>query len=100
MIAIYRPCLCVFFVIGCMSLGEAEEKLGPKRAEYDQWIRYYTEKLPTKGRPLKLAVTAIEHDEPQANSQDQIYLRQISYGCDVFAGGRVYNFTTPDIALF
>jgi len=42
--AIYRPCLCVLFVIRCFSLAWAEQKLSPSRTEYDKFLQTYTAK--------------------------------------------------------
>ncbi len=98
-----RSCLCVFFVIGCMSAW-TEDKPGPKRSEYDRFIQSYTGKVEPgwfpgpKGEfdrvqvPLKLIVTAIENDGPQANAQEPEFFLPTRYGCQVAADGRVYIF--------
>ncbi len=90
--AMCRSCLCVLFLIGCGPLAAAEEKPSPARSEYDQWVQLHAWKFPTEGPPLKMGVIAIEHDEPQANAQDLIYERKISYGCSVTADGRPYDY--------
>ena len=122
--AMCPPCLCVFSVIGCISLAGAEEKPGPSRTAYDQWVQTYRTGAPTGWFPgpedtpkrvpvpLRLVVTAIEGDEPQANGQEPVFPRQSSHGCQVAADGRVSHFyhgpmgskgggypTIPDAAL-
>ena len=91
--AICRLCLCVAFVISCVSAW-ADEKPSPKRSEYEQFIQPYMETAPQGWFPgpenrsekivhtsnvqvrLKLVVTAIEGDEPQAKGQEPIFFRE------------------------
>ena len=72
------------------------------RTEYAQWVKRYATGSPTGWFPgpdrasnvqvpLKLVVTAIEGDEPQANAELPIF-RQITYGCQVAVDWRVGHF--------
>jgi hypothetical protein len=82
--------IVVIFLFGCSA----------STADYDQWVKRYTTDPTTgwfpgpKGTaknvqvPLKLVVTAVEGDAPQAMAQE----RQRSYGCEVAADGRVSFF--------
>jgi WD40 repeat protein len=88
--AMCRSCLCVVVVIGC-GAAQAEENPSPKRSEYERWVKFYSASS-TEGKPPRLVVTALEHDEPQANAQDLIYQRAIGYGCSVTADGGSYDF--------
>ena len=89
--AMCRPCLCVLFMIGCISLAKADEKPNPKRTEYDRFLQPFTAKAPSEV-PLKLIVTAIEGDEAQAGTQEPDISREVSYGCEILADGEVQNF--------
>lgn len=97
--AVCRPCLCMVVVIGCIA-AQAEEKPGPKRSEYDQFIQPYMAKAKPgrfpgpKGTsdkiqvPLRLIVTAIAGDEPQANTREPEFLRQGESRCEVSVDGQ------------
>ena len=99
--AICRPGLCVFFVIGCFSVAQAEEKPSPTRNEYDQFIQSYTAKAepgwfagPKGGServqvPLKLIVTAIFDDDPQAHSPNRVFFGESRNECEIAPDGRV-----------
>ncbi len=107
----FRSCPCVFLVIGCFSVAQAEEKPGPQRgecgaaqpeekpgpsrAEYDKFLQTYTAKPQSwhfRGqKPLKLIVTAIMHDEPKANGELD-FDRLVRAGIDVSNDWQVYWF--------
>ena len=101
--AICRPCLFVVVVIGCIS-AQADEKPSPKRTEYDEWIKPCTAKAESgwfpgpKGAtanvetPLKLIVTVVENDEPQAKGEELSFSRKSVYGCQVAIDGQVRYF--------
>lgn len=94
--AMCRSCLCVVFVVGC-GAAQTEEKPGPQRAEYDRFIQPYTAEVPSgwfsgPKVPLKLIVTAIVGDDPQAHAKDPYNSRESRYGCQVATDGRVYHF--------
>ena len=98
--AMCRPCLCVLFVVGCISTAMAEEKPKRSQTEYDRWIQPYTTESRTSFFPVsedapknvqvptKLIVTALVGNEAEANEED----RQNSQGCQVAADGRVEFF--------
>ena len=96
MYAICRPCLCVLFVVGC-GAAQTEEKPGPQRAEYEQFIQSCIGNMPPgwfpgPKVPLKLIVTAIVGDDPQAHAKDPLNFDESRCGCQVATDGRVYHF--------
>ncbi len=101
---VLRASVSALLFTAWISLAGCQEKPSLERREYDQWIQTFRTGSPagwfpgpeglTKNVevPLKLVVTAIEGDEPQANRQEPILFRQSSHGCEVAADGRVSHF--------
>ena len=48
---IYRPALSAILVASWVALAGAEEKPGPAQAEYDQWVKCYTDESRTAPFP-------------------------------------------------